>query len=130
MSLVFYDTETTGKETWYDQILQFAAILTDSEFRELDRFEIRCRILHHVVPAPGAMKVTGLKAGMLTDPGLPSHYEMVRQIRAKLLEWSPTTFVGFNSIEFDEDLLRQAFYKTLHDPYLTNKNDNARTDIM
>ena len=26
MPFVFYDTETTGSNAWYDQILQFAAI--------------------------------------------------------------------------------------------------------
>ena len=50
-SFVFYDTETTGTDTVFDQILQFAAILTDDNMRELDRFEIRCRLLPHVVPA-------------------------------------------------------------------------------
>ena len=56
MSLVFYDTETTGTKTFYDQVLQFAAIQTDlEELNEIDRFEIRCRLLPHVVPAPGAL---------------------------------------------------------------------------
>ena len=40
MSFVFYDTETTGTKTAFDQILQFGAIRTDHELRELDRFEI------------------------------------------------------------------------------------------
>jgi hypothetical protein len=48
MAFVFYDTETTGTDTTFDQILQFAAILTDGDFRELDRFEIRCRLMPHV----------------------------------------------------------------------------------
>ena len=43
MGFVFYDTETTGTDTYFDQILQFAAIKTDHELRELDRFEIRSR---------------------------------------------------------------------------------------
>ena len=30
MSYIFYDTETTGKVTAFDQILQFAAIRTDA----------------------------------------------------------------------------------------------------
>ncbi|MGA6962789.1 MAG: exonuclease domain-containing protein, partial [Xanthobacteraceae bacterium] len=33
---MFYDTETTGTDTVYDQILQFGAVLTDSELNELD----------------------------------------------------------------------------------------------
>ena len=67
---------------------------------------------------------------MLTDPALPSHYEMNRQIRSKLIEWSPATFIGFNSIEFDESLLRQAFFQTLHPAFLTNTNGNTRSDAM
>ncbi len=130
MSLVFYDTETTGTETFFDQILQFAAIRTDADLNEIDRFEIRCRLLPHVVPAPGAMRVTGVRASQLTDPSFPSHYEMVRAIRAKLLSWSPSLFIGWNSIDFDEDLVRQALYKTLHNPYLTNRDGNNRSDVM
>ncbi|HWZ95139.1 MAG TPA: exonuclease domain-containing protein [Opitutaceae bacterium] len=130
MSLVFYDTETTGTETFFDQILQFAAIQTDEQLNEIDRFEIRCRLLPHVVPAPGAMSVTGAKVSQLTDPSFPSHYEMVRAIRAKLLSWSPALFTGWNSIKFDENLIRQALYKTLHNPYLTNSVGNSRSDIM
>jgi hypothetical protein len=51
MSFIFYDTETTGTEIFFDQILQFAAIQTDAELKEIDRFEIRCRLLPHVVSA-------------------------------------------------------------------------------
>ncbi len=130
MSLVFYDTETTGIETYFDQILQFAAIKTDADLNEIDRFEIRCRLLPNVVPAPGAMRVTGVKASQLTDPSCHSHYEMVRAIREKLLSWSPALFIGWNTLDFDEDLMRQALYKTLHNPYLTNTEGNCRTDAM
>jgi exodeoxyribonuclease-1 len=130
MPYVFYDTETTGTETAFDQILQFAAIRTDDDLNELDRFNIRCRLLPHIVPSPGALCVTRVAPAMLTDPALPSHYEAIRQIRAKLLEWSPAIFIGFNSIEFDENLLRQALFQTLHPAFLTNTNGNARSDVM
>ena len=130
MSFVFYDTETTGTNTAFDQILQFGAVKTDHELRELNRFEIRCRLLPHVVPSPGAMRVTGVTVAQLTDPDLPSHYEMVRAIKAKLDEWSPAIFIGHNSMTFDEHLLRQALYKTLHAPYLTNTNGNSRSDSL
>jgi exodeoxyribonuclease-1 len=130
MPFVFYDTETTGTAAPFDQILQFAAIKTDDEFNEVDRFEIRCRLLPHVVPAPMAMLITRVRAHQLSDPALPSHYEMVRRIQEKLTSWSPATFIGFNSIDFDEHLLRQAFYQTLHRPYLTSAAESARCDIM
>src|SRR5438445_13264999 len=101
MSFVFYDAETTGTHTAFDQILQFAAIRTDSELNELDRFEIRCRLLPHIAPSPSAMLVTGITADQLADPGLPTHYEMIRAIYRKLRSWYPTVFVGFNSLHFD-----------------------------
>ncbi|MYA59632.1 MAG: hypothetical protein F4X40_03615 [Chloroflexi bacterium] len=55
---------------------------------------------------------------------------MAQAIRGKLLEWSPGTFVGYNSIRFDETLLRQTFYKSLLPLYLTNTNGNNRADVM
>jgi exodeoxyribonuclease-1 len=130
MSLVFYDTETTGVNAHFDQILQFAAIKTDAYFKEVDRFEIRCRLLPHVVPAPEAMMVNGVRAAQLVDRSKPTHYEMVRKIVEKLQGWSPAIFAGWNTVKFDEEILRQALYKTLHRPYLTNSNGNNRTDVM
>src|SRR6266436_100795 len=130
MSFVFYDTETTGTNTSFDQILQFAAIRTDDQLDELEAFEIRSRLLPFIAPSPGAMRANRVTVHQLTDETLPSHYEMVRRIRQRLLTWSPSVFVGYNSISFDEHLLRQAFYKTLHPIYLTNKNGNLRYDAM
>lgn len=49
---VFYDTETTGTIRDFDQILQFAAILTGDDLAEVDRFDIRRRLLPWVAPSP------------------------------------------------------------------------------
>ena len=130
MSFVFYDIETHGTNTTFDQILQFGAINTDHELKELDRFEIRCRLLPYVVPSPGAMRVTDVTVEWFTDPALPSYYKMVRAIKAKLKKRSPTIFIGHNFLNFDEHLLRQALYKTLHTPCLTNTNGNCRSDSL
>ena len=130
MPYVFYDTETTGTATAFDQILQFAAIRTDDDLHELERFNIRCRLLPHIIPSPIALRVTHVTPAMLTDSALPSHYAMIRKIRDTLLAWSPATFIGFNSMSFDENLLRQALFQTLHPAYLTNTNGNARSDVL
>ena len=127
---VFYDTETTGTLTTYDQILQFGAIRTDGALKELERFDIRCRLMPHVVPAPKALEITGVTPEMLVDPSLPSHYEAMLKIHKTLTSWSPSVFVGFNSISFDEPLLRQAFYQTLQPIYLTNTGGNSRADVL
>ena len=127
MAFVFYDTETTGTSTFFDQILEFAAIRTDDEFRELDRFHIRCRLLPHVIPSPRALRITQVAPATLIDSTLPSHYEMMTKIHEKLLSWSPANFVGFNSIQFDEDLKgSMENYKSIVDindvTFISNKN--------
>lgn len=130
MGFVFYDIETTGVKSAFDQILQFAAIHTDHELNEIDRFEIRSRLLPYVVPSPEAIEITGITVEQLTNPSLPSYYEMVRAIHHILNKWAPAIFIGHNSISFDEHFLRQAFYQTLHQPYLTNTNGNSRSDSI
>ena len=130
MSFVFFDTETTGLSRHFDQIVHFAAIKTDFNLKEVDRFEIHSRICAHVVPHPSALWVNGIRISHLLDPARPSHYEMARQIYAKLLSWSPSIFAGFNSIKFDEEMLRQAFFKTLHPVYLTSRYKNGRGDVL
>lgn len=130
VSFVFYDTETTGTDTTFDQILQFAAIRTDEYLNELDRFEIRCRLLLHVVPAPGALLATRVTPSMLADPSLPSHYVAMQTIAQRLRAWSPAIFTGNNTLSFDEPLMRQVLYQTLQPIYLTNTNGNQRADVM
>ena len=130
MAFVFYDTETTGTETDFDQIVQFAAIRTDDNLNELEGYQLRCRLLPYIVPHPGALATTKIRPATLRDAGLPSHYEAMCSLRAKLLEWSPATFVGYNSLPFDKSLLRQAFFGTLNPIYLTNTGGNTRADIL
>jgi exodeoxyribonuclease I len=130
MSFVFYDTETSGTSTDFDQILQFAAVKTDADLNEVGRIELRCRLHPHVIPAPGAMRVTGMTIDRLTDPSLPCHYQMVRDLRERLTSWSPAVFIGYNSVRFDEELLRKALFRTLHPPYLTNTGGNCRADAL
>jgi len=130
MGFVFFDTETTGLRHGFDQIVHFAAIRTDNDLNEVDRFEARSRLLPHVVPHPSALLTNGLPIERLTDGGLPSHYQMVLLIRQKLLSWSPSIFVGYNSIRFDEEMLRHALFQTLQPAYLTSNHGNCRADVL
>lgn len=52
------------------------------------------------------------------------------RIAEKLREWSPAIFIGYNTLAFDEPLLRQAFYQTLQPICLTNTNGNHRADLL
>ena len=130
MSLIFYDTETSGLSSAFDQILQFAAIQTDDDLNETGRFEIRSRLLPYIIPSPQAMQVTGQTIDDLLDEDRPSHYEMVTELRRQLGRWCPAAFIGYNSMRFDEEFLRQAFWQCLHPPYVTNTGGSRRADAM
>jgi len=59
-----------------------------------------------------------------------SHYQMVRQLVEKFKEWKNSIFIGYNSINFDEEFLRRTLFKNLEYPYLTNTNGNERGDLF
>lgn len=131
MTFIFYDLETSGIQKGFDQILQFAGLRTDDDLNVLgDPFEIRSRLMPHVIPSPGAMRVTGMSIDQLTDLARPSHYEMMTAVRHALEAWCPSVFVGYNSLRFDEEFLRQAFYQCLYPPYLTNTGGSGRADAL
>jgi exodeoxyribonuclease-1 len=131
MNFAFYDLESTGISSAFDQPLQFAAILTDGEFREIERVNMRCQIAPHIIPSPWALAVTGVRPEQLTDPSLPTLFEFTQEIGALIERWSPAIWTGFNSIRFDEEMLRQAFYQNLQpDVFATQFNGNTRFDVL
>ena len=66
---------------------------------------------------------------MLINSNL-SHYQMIRQFIDTLNRWGKATYIGFNSIEFDEEFLRNTLFQTLEYPYITSTNGNKRGDML
>mgnify|MGYP001356502552 FL=1 len=129
MNYVFYDLETTGRNSAWDQIIQVAAILTDDKFNVIDKIEERCRLKKGLVPYPEALIVNKTSVEILKNVNL-SHYELVKKIETTFKKWSPAIFVGYNSINFDEEFIRKTLFKTLFEPYLTQFNGNKRADVI
>jgi exodeoxyribonuclease-1 len=131
MDFVFYDLETTGLSAAFDQPLQFAAIYTDENFVEKERVNIRCRLAPHILPSPQALVVTKVTPDQLTDPSLPSLLEFAQQVAELTARWAPAIWTGFNTMKFDEEVLRQTFYQNLSpNIYATQFNGNTRFDIL
>ena len=135
MKLIFYDFETTGRNYNWDQIIQVGAVITNEELEEIDNFECSCMLKPGVVPEPAALLVNKRIPG--EDTNL-SHYNLVKIIWEKFNYWiekySPVAFLGYNSINFDEEFLRRSFYKNLFPPFLTSTNNfgksTSRGDII
>lgn len=130
MAFILYDLETSGLNKRFDQILQFAAVRTDTDLNETHRLETKSRLMPHVIPSPQALLVTGHTLADVDNPSRQSQYSMVCEVANALASWCPATFLGYNSIRFDEEFLRQAFYQCLHPIFLTNTNGNARADVL
>ncbi len=128
-NFVFYDFETSSSNKHWGQIIQIGAILTNDNLEELDRFDVRCRLSPGIIPEAMALIVNKTSPIMLKKSNL-SHYEMIRQFIETLKKWGKATYIGFNSIEFDEEFLRSTLFQTLEYPYITSTNGNTRGDIL
>jgi len=128
---VFYDYETTGISPEYDQPLQFAAIITDLDFNEIERVDIRCQLSPHILPAPMALHVTGVNPNQLLNNNLPTAFEFAQTIQEFTQKWAPAIWIGYNTIKFDENVMRQMFYQNLQpNIFATQFFDNSRLDVM
>jgi len=128
-NLVFYDFETCSSNVSYGQIIQAAAVLVNDNFQELDRYEGRCKLSPGVVPEAMALLVNKTTPKILKETNL-SHFQMIRQLVDKFKQWRNSTFIGYNSINFDEEFLRRTLWKNLEYPYLTNTNGSERGDLF
>ncbi|OUW73910.1 MAG: exodeoxyribonuclease I [Pelagibacteraceae bacterium TMED216] len=128
-NFVFYDFETSSSNKNWGQIIQIGAILTNDNLEELDRFDVRCRLSPGIIPEAMALIVNKTSPTMLKKSNL-SHYQMIRQFVETLKKWGKATYIGFNSIEFDEEFLRSTLFQTLEYPYITSTNGNTRGDIL
>jgi len=129
MNYIFYDFETSGKNKDFDQILQIGAVLVNDGFQIKDKMDISCRLKKNIIPAPEALLINKISIDQLQSNKV-SHYHLVEQLRQKFEEWSPACFVGFNSIGFDEDVLRQGLFQSFNFPYLTSAKGNTRLDVL
>ena len=129
MNYVFYDFETTGLDTKFSQPIQIAAIVVNEDFEQIDEpIDVKCKLKDGVIPHPNAMLVHKVPIDILKNG--QSFYDMMDYVHEKFTSWGPATFIGYNSIRFDEEVLRSSFFQSLHDPYLTNTNKNSRTDLF
>lgn len=113
-TFLFYDLETSGLNKAFDQIIQFAAIRTDINFKEISRHELMIKPNIDVIPSPYAA-ITHQ-----TDIGDWQNGEDELTAIEKIHQWfnTPGTIsIGYNTLGFDDEFLRFSFYKNLLPPY-------------
>ena len=84
MHYVVWDCETDSAQTDWATMLEVGAVLLDSNFKQVDQFEARCRMPKDRVPSATALCINKSNVDLLTK-GNYSHYQMIGYW-SKLLE--------------------------------------------
>jgi exodeoxyribonuclease-1 len=127
-TFLFYDIETTGLSRAFDQILEFAAIRTDTELNEIERFSASIRLREDVIPSPAAMLVNRIRTQRFLSGR--REYEAALDIHREVNR-PGTTSIGYNSIGFDDEFLRFSFHRNLLPPYTHQfANRCRRMDLL
>lgn len=127
-TFLFYDLETSGLNKSFNQIFQFAAILTDEKFNTLEEFNVRVKLRPDVIPEPMALVTTRIPFNELYE-GI-SEYEAAKKIH-KILNEPGTISLGYNTLGYDDEFLRFVFFRNLLNPYSHQYANNCgRADIL
>jgi len=124
---LFYDLETSGLNKSFDQVMQFAAIRTDENLNELERYNILVKLNPDVIPSPYAVithhiGIDDIKNGL-------SEYEAIKKIHV-LMNQPGTISLGYNTLGFDDEFLRFSFYRNLLPAYTHQyANQCSRMDL-
>ncbi|GAB6089725.1 exodeoxyribonuclease I [Spirochaeta dissipatitropha] len=129
-TLLWYDLETFGRNSKYDRIAQFAALRTDYDFNPVaDPVVLFCRLTPDYLPDPQACLVTGITPDSVQKRGLRER-EFAESIHREL-STPGTCVVGYNNIRFDDEFIRNLFYRNFIDPYSWHyANGNSRWDLI
>ncbi|MBI9087228.1 MAG: exodeoxyribonuclease I [Desulfobacterales bacterium] len=127
-SFFFYDIETSGLNKAFDQVLQFAAIRTDPSFKEIERRSLAIRLRPDIIPSPGAFLTHRIGLDRLKEGSC----ELDATIRIhRWMNQPGTVSIGYNSLGFDDEFLRFAFYRNLLPPYTHQfQNGCRRMDLL
>ncbi|MBR7888001.1 exodeoxyribonuclease I [Marinomonas sp. A79] len=129
-SFFWFDFETTGVDPARDRPMQFAGIRTDLDFNPIgEPVMFYCRLAEDVLPHPEACLLTGISPQDANREGL-CEAEFMQAIEEELSQ-PGTCALGYNSIRFDDEVVRYGFYRNFIDPYAREwQNNCSRWDVI
>lgn len=115
-TLLFHDYETFGADPKRDRASQFAAIRTDENLNEIGQpIMIYTSMQEDTLPGPVACMITKITPSEVNEKGIPE-YEFINKI-LKEMSVPSTCNLGYNTINFDDEITRNSLYRNLKDPY-------------
>jgi exodeoxyribonuclease-1 len=130
MNFTIFDTETTSTDSTFGQMLEFSALFCDRDLdTKIRTLTLQCKLRPHIIPELGALLVTDKTIEEVQSRSM-THFEMAKTIYKMSIDWSPSIWMGWNTIEFDFKWLRQSLYQSLLPPYVHQLNGNKRADAL
>ena len=126
----FYDLETSGLNSRSDRIMQFAGQRTDTDFQPIGEPDnLLIELTEDTLPSPGAIMVTGITPQMTRADGI-SEREFCRFFIEEIAI-PGTTMLGYNSVRFDDEFMRNTLWRNFYDPYEWQwKDGRSRWDLL
>ena len=97
MNLAIWDIESSSASTDFGSIIEIGGVLVDENFKEKDRFNLRCRLPEGEVFQAMALIVNKTSIKQLTQTNL-SHYQMLAEVEKIFKKLSPAVFLGWSYI--------------------------------
>ena len=110
MNRTFFDTETSGLNPKFDQILTVFFVTFDDQGNEVDRLEEKCALDSHRLPCPEALLVNGLSVNSLKQH--QSQRDLLLKVNDYINRNTPQIFFGHNA-KFDRNFIANGFYQNL-----------------
>lgn len=129
-SFYFYDLETSGLKSREDRIMQFAGIRTDFDFHPISEpHNILVELADDTLPSPDAVMVTGITPNATRTDGIPEREFC--QFFVERVATPGTVIVGYNSVRFDDEFIRNTLWRNFYDPYTWQWQDGrSRWDLL
>ncbi len=129
-TFLWYDLETFGLNPHYDRIAQAAYIRTDMDLRIVgEPAVLYSRLSPDYLPSPDSCLVTGITPDIVQSKGM-READMIAALRDEFMQ-PDTIAVGYNSINFDDEVIRTTLYRNLYDPFEREyRNRCSRWDII
>lgn len=126
----FYDLETSGLNSRYQRVMQFAGQRTSLDLKPIGQpIDVLVKLSEDILPEPQAILITGTTPQKTTSEGI-SEPEFSKMLVQDI--FTPHTIaVGFNNIRFDDEFIRHTLWRNFHDPYeWAWKDGRTRWDIL
>lgn len=129
-TIFFYDLETTGLNPRSDRIMQFAGQRTNMNLEPIgDPVNLLIKTSEDTLPSPYAIMVTKITPQSTQADGF-TEAEFCKYVMDEI--FTPGTIaMGYNSVRFDDEFMRNIFWRCFYDPYEWQwKDGRSKWDLL